>query len=41
LHNEAESALDPVKRAALYIKKNDLVVQQRRSQSSIALVWRQ
>jgi peptide/nickel transport system substrate-binding protein len=29
LHNEGEAALDPVKRAALYIKMNDLVVQQR------------
>jgi peptide/nickel transport system substrate-binding protein len=29
LHNEAEATLDPVKRAALYIKMNDLVVQQR------------
>jgi peptide/nickel transport system substrate-binding protein len=29
LHNEAETALDPVKRAALYIRMNDLVVQQR------------
>ena len=29
LHRAAEAALDPVKRAALYIKMNDLVVSQR------------
>jgi hypothetical protein len=29
LHDKGEAALDSVKRAALYIKMNDLVVQQR------------
>jgi peptide/nickel transport system substrate-binding protein len=29
LHQEAEAALDPIKRAALYIQMNDLVVKQR------------
>ena len=37
LHSAAEAALDPVKRATLYIKMNDLVVRQR---AIIPIVYR-